>query len=221
MSHPLRLRLKWLQTDSGNDFPENGGVWLLLQIRSNWKAFPVDWIWEPKQRKWFSVSIFTSKYFRPWKIEEREREREKERIDRDITVRRHHWLAQKRQSRSPLRSSRDASIFAWSQSTHRTADITGLRSSADRNRDLLFDLRAITIVINASRERVDRDRERVDRDHDRTKCWPLRSWSRSHQSQSLQSWSRSHRSRSLWSWSCLRLSRFYDFFSGFCLCFEG
>ena len=75
MSHPLRLRLNWLQTDSGNDFPENGGVWLLLQIRSNWKAFPVDWIWEPKQRKWFSVSIFTSKYFRPWKIEERKRER--------------------------------------------------------------------------------------------------------------------------------------------------
>ena len=217
------LRLNWLKIDFRNDFPENGGVWLLLQIRSNWKAFPVDWIWEPKQRKWFSVSIFTSKYFRPWKIEEREREREKERIDRDITVRRHHRLAQKRQSRSPLRSSHDASIFAWSQSMHRTADISGLRSSADRNRDrdLLFDLRAITIVINASRERVDRYRERVDRDHDRTKCWPLRSWSRSHRSQSLQSWSRSHWSRSLWSWSRLRLSGFYDFFSGFCLCFEG
>ena len=55
---------------------------------------------------------------------------------------------------------------------HRTADITGLRSSADRDRDrdLLFDLRAITIVINASRKHVDRDRERVNRDHDRTKC---------------------------------------------------
>ena len=38
----LRLCLNWLQTDSGNDFPENEGVWLLLQIRSNWKAFPVD-----------------------------------------------------------------------------------------------------------------------------------------------------------------------------------
>ena len=91
--HLLRLRLNWLQTDSGNDFPENGGVWLLLQIRSNWKAFPVDQIWEPKQRQWFSVSIFTSNYFRRWKIDERERERERERIDRDITVRRHHWLA--------------------------------------------------------------------------------------------------------------------------------
>ena len=76
MSHPLSQRLNWLQTDSGNDFPENGGVWLLLQIRSNWKAFPVDRIWEPKQRKWFSVSIFTSNYFRPWKIEERGRKKE-------------------------------------------------------------------------------------------------------------------------------------------------
>ena len=74
----LRLRLNRLQTDSGNDFLENRGVWLLLQIRSNgnanWKAFPVDRIWEPKQWKWFSVSIFTSKYFRPWKIKEKERE---------------------------------------------------------------------------------------------------------------------------------------------------
>ena len=57
-------------------FSENGGVWLLLQIRSNWKTFPVDRIWEPKQRKWFSVSIFTSNYFRPWKIEERGRKKE-------------------------------------------------------------------------------------------------------------------------------------------------
>ena len=75
----IRLRLNWLQTDSRNDFSENGGVWLLLQIRSNWKCFPVDQIWEPKQRKWFSISISTSNYFLPWKIEERERERERER----------------------------------------------------------------------------------------------------------------------------------------------
>ena len=81
----IRLRLNWLQTDSRNDFSENGGVWLLLQIRSNWKCFPVDQIWEPKQRKWFSISISTSNYFMPWKIEERERERERERINRDIT----------------------------------------------------------------------------------------------------------------------------------------
>ena len=72
----FRLRLNWLQTDYGNDFPKNGGVWLLLQIRSNWKAFSVNRIWEPKQRKWFSVSIFTSNYFRPWKIEERGRKKE-------------------------------------------------------------------------------------------------------------------------------------------------
>ena len=70
----LWLRLNWLQTDFGNDFLENGDVWLLLQIPSNWKAFLVDRIWEPKQRKWFFISIFTSNDFRPWKIEERERE---------------------------------------------------------------------------------------------------------------------------------------------------
>ena len=80
------LRLNWLKIDFRNDFPENGGVWLLLQIRSNWKAFPVDRIWEPKQRKWFSVSIFTSNYFRPWKIEERERERERGRKKESIAT---------------------------------------------------------------------------------------------------------------------------------------
>ena len=108
------LRLNWLKIDFRNDFPENGGVWLLLQIRSNWKAFPVDRIWEPKQRKWFSVSIFTSNYFRPWKIEERERERERGRKKESIAT-------------SP-----SANITGW----HGSAD-------HDRDRDLRFDLRAM------------------------------------------------------------------------------
>ena len=51
------------------------GVWLLLQIWSNWKAFLVDRKLEPKQQKIISVFIFTSNDFQPWKIEERERER--------------------------------------------------------------------------------------------------------------------------------------------------
>ena len=58
------------------------GVWLLLQIWSNWKAFPVnrksfpvDRKLEPKQQKIIFIFIFTSNDFRPWKIEERERER--------------------------------------------------------------------------------------------------------------------------------------------------
>ena len=76
-------------------FSRKWDVWLLLQIRSNWKAFPVDQKWEPKQRKIISVSIFTSNDFRPWKIEERERERERERKKRSRhhrhrAVRRHH-----------------------------------------------------------------------------------------------------------------------------------
>ena len=61
-------------------------VWLLLQIRSNWRAFPVDRISEPKRRKWISVSIFTSNDFWPWKIEERERERERGRNKEEITI---------------------------------------------------------------------------------------------------------------------------------------
>ena len=51
------------------------GVWLLLQIWSNWKAFTVDQKLEPKQQKIIFVFIFTSNDFQPWKIEERERER--------------------------------------------------------------------------------------------------------------------------------------------------
>ena len=138
-SRYLRLHLNWLQTDSRNDFPENGGVWLLLQIRSNWKAFSVNRIWEPKQRKWFSVSIFTSNYFQPWKIRERERERERENRSQ------HH-----RPPTSP------AGAIA-------------------------------PIAIKASH------------DHAKRRLLQLRS----------------RRSRSR-----LRLSKFDDFFSGFCLCFE-
>ena len=132
-SRYLRLHLNWLQTNSGNDFPENGGVWLLLQIRSNWKAFPVDRIWEPKQQKWFSVSIFTSNYFRPWKIEERERERVRER-ERQNRSRHHRPPTSPAGAVAPIAIAIaiSASIFAR-----------------------CVDLRAI--AIDASRESVDRD----------------------------------------------------------------
>ena len=63
------------------------GVWLLLQIRSNWKAFPVDRKLEPKQRKIIFVFIFTSTDFQPWKIEERERKSKK---IADVGARRSH-----------------------------------------------------------------------------------------------------------------------------------
>ena len=119
----IRLRLNWLQTDSRNDFSENGGVWLLLQIRSNWKCFPVDRIWEPKQRKWFSVSIFTSNYFRPWKIEERERERE----------RHHRPLTSPTSAVAPIAIAIDASIFA------RCVDLRAIDASRERaDRDRSF-----------------------------------------------------------------------------------
>ena len=65
------------------------GVWLLLQIWSNWKVFPVDRKWEPKQWKIISVFIFTSNDFRPWKIEEREREKKSKKIV-DVGARRSH-----------------------------------------------------------------------------------------------------------------------------------
>ena len=141
----LWLRLNWLQTDFGNDFLENGDVWLLLQIRSNWKAFLVDRIWEPKQRKWFFISIFTSNDFWPWKIEERERENRSQ----------HH-----RPSTSPAGA---VEREREREKKRIDRDITGWCGSADRDcdRNWRFDLCAI--AIDASRKRVDRDSNRAKR----------------------------------------------------------
>ena len=146
----LWLRLNWLQTDFGNDFLENGDVWLLLQIRSNWKAFLVDRIWEPKERKWFFISIFTSNDFRPWKIEERERERESITTSPSVDIT--GWRGRERE-REKERIDRD---------------ITGWRGSADRDcdRNWRFDLCAMR---RSSRD-CNHDRRiarSADRDRDR------------------------------------------------------
>ena len=125
----LWLRLNWLQTDFGNDFLENGDVWLLLQIRSNWKAFPVDQIWEPKQRKIISVSIFTSNDFRPWKIEERERERERKKEEIATSLASRCPLT----SPTPCRSRSTHSRCGWCRhrAVHDADDVNGRRGAGD------------------------------------------------------------------------------------------
>ena len=85
------------------------GVWLLLQIRSNWKPFPVDRISEPKRRKIISVSIFTSNDFRPWKIKEKEREREGERKKRSRSHQHRAITGTVPTSPAPCRSARSRS----------------------------------------------------------------------------------------------------------------
>ena len=109
-------------------FSEKWGAWLLLQIRSNWKTFPVDRKWEPKQRKIIFVSIFTSNDFRPWKIEERERGRKKEEIATSPALRRPltssaSWTARCRHHQHRECVDRDRRIARTSRSRLREASI--------------------------------------------------------------------------------------------------
>ena len=124
----IRLRLNWLQTDSRNDFSENGGVWLLLQIRSKLKSISS---WPNLRAKTTEMIFHFYFHFKLLPALENRRERERGRKKESIATSSASAVA-------PIAI--DASIFARCVNLHaitiaRSAD----RSNCDRaDRDLAF-----------------------------------------------------------------------------------
>ena len=118
----IRLRLNWLQTDSGNDFPENGGVWLLLQIRSKLKSISS---WPNLRAKTTEMIFHFYFHFKLLLALENRRERERGRKKESIATSSASAVA-------PIAI--DASIFARCVNLHAIA-IDSLRERVDHDHD--------------------------------------------------------------------------------------